>query len=247
MHDVVWGDGASLRMSPPVIAAAVATEYVRALQDAPNPLVSTKPLVTRRSMRAERVILDVLASLGYGEVTAEAPDPWSLLQDMRSGGASPTDVIDASGVLFTIAFRSLTQVLLDDYIDIATTLSRRLSEDIKAIAEVLTTTNALDIATREVIDRAKLRSVLSPQQAAVFELKCERRTTTQIATELRISEKTVKNHVTDIDRRLEITDDLRSWNTFMARAREVGLLIVLPVLPAAAFLTDAGAAISGLL
>lgn len=150
-------------------------------------------------------------------------------------------------MLFAVAFRALMKALPNDPVDIAASLTRRLSADLKIVAKALAETNVLDLATTEIVDHVQLRRVLSPQQITVFELKRRGSTTEEIAAALCISPKTVKNHVTDIGRRLDIAGEGRTWEAVQYRARELGMLIVVPVVAAAASLTDIAATIGSLL
>lgn len=227
----------------PALAEQISCAYVGELSRAASPLVACEELVHRRRQRARIIVEDVLAYLGFRIAEPSAPDPWPAVQELVNGHASPGEEISASHILFAVALHRLCRALPLDPEDIACALNRRLSADMKTVADALIKTDALQSATREIINRELLATRLTEAQSVVFEMLYAGLSVEQIADRLCISRKTVSNHRSAIGERL----GAKGWLAMVRRARELGMLVVVPAIAAAAAWGDSAAAVTSLM
>jgi DNA-binding CsgD family transcriptional regulator len=189
------------------------------------------------------VVLDVLIMLGHVSEPLPAADPWVSVQETRAGECTFGDALEGNQVLFAAALRIMLAALPDDPVDVAAALNRRLSAEVAVVADLLSRTNVLEVATKEVVDEGRAREILTAQQVRVFSLMLQRQTTNQIAATLGISPKTVKNHITSIGDRFGGT----GRDELVRLARAVQVLITVPVVVFGAAITDAVDTLSSML
>ncbi len=87
---------------------------------------------------------------------------------------------------------------------------------------------------REQLDPAVLRDHMTAREAAIFQMLLEGVPRQQIADELHLSLRTVKNHITGIGKKL----GGRGRNALLDRARELQILVVIPVVAVTSTLSD---------
>lgn len=207
------------------IAARVADGYVAALRQEQSPLLRSERAIQQRRERAQRIVLDVIAALAGDPAEPAAPDPWSVIHELRAHAIPATAAMRGTDLLFQCAFDLLAHALPCDPGNLAVALRRRLAADATALVEALSASNAYDAVTIEVLDDVVAAKYLSRQRAEVFRLIRAGADNSSIASTLGITEATVKAHV----RAIGSIVGGRGKHGILRRARELGILVAIPL------------------
>lgn len=231
-----------------LLTRRISEDFVDRLAMLDNPLVRDALRARRTAARAEQIVDQVLADvLTKGSRPRTTGDPWLLMNELHAAGISISAVTEAKNVLFETAFPALLEVMSDHPRCLAGALHRGVSADLDALTAALHTSSALSVATKEVIDPAALASHLTDRQAQIFEMLWSGHSIRSIAAKLHISVKTAKNHQTDIAKKLGVIEGGRGWAMVTTRARELKILVIVPLLGAVALIGEAADAIGSLL
>ncbi|HKT55958.1 MAG TPA: helix-turn-helix transcriptional regulator [Microbacterium sp.] len=210
----------------------VAVRYGDALELACSPL-ATRTLTEQRRQHVADVVTDVVARFcAVSQRSGQAVT--STTPGAMANGVQPRDGIDAIPHLFTAALTETCATLPLDPVDVAPVLLERLMNDVSETFEAVAHRQNPELAVREYVDVEALRGLVSARQADIFQRLVDHAPAAQIADELGISPKTLKNHITAIGKRL----DAQGRPALLQRARELSILITVPAVILANTISD---------
>lgn len=186
------------------------------------------------AQRRDRVTIMVVEIVGRFRRLPPGSNVATTLPPPRWVGRSTPDAADAATALFRILTREVASALDEDPIDIASAVVSRLMSDVSGVFDNMAIAAACNRQYREEVDPAALREHVTPGEAAVFQLVVDGTPRKQIADELHLSPRTVRNHVTSIGKKL----GGQGRTALIERARELQILVLIPVVAVSATLND---------
>jgi len=208
------------------VATVIADKYNRALIEGGNPLAASGRLTDLRPQQVGRLVTEVAARLGVVPAPSVDVDDRPFIAVIASG-ASPHDSIRALHMLFTTALAELVPTLDADPVEIASVLAERLFTGVADALEAIAVGQVGETFIREEVDTVQLRQHLSQREAEIFEYLVNNTSTRQIAADLDITVRTVKNHITNIGRRL---NGIHGRVALLRWGRETGIIVAIPAI-----------------
>ena len=205
--------------------------YVHVISRSPDGGLADGQLAAQRRDRVTVMVVEIVGHFrrlppGSNVVTTLPPPRWV--------GRSTPDAADAATALFRILTREVASALDEDPIDIASAAVSRLMSDVSGVFDNMAIAAACNGQYREEVDPAALREHVTPGEAAVFQLVVYGTPRKQIADELHLSPRTVRNHVTSIGKKL----GGQGRTALIERARELQILVLIPVVAITTTMND---------
>lgn len=215
----------------------VCQAYTAELVASGSPIATEGSLVPGRNHRIAILVSDVVARFRELPAAPSAPiEP--VYSAVLAAGLEAEESVLVAMRLHRVLVIETSLALGTDPIEVGAVVMARIMTEASVALDAMRAVAERACQHREQLDPAAVREYMTAREATIFQLLLEGASRQQIADELHLSPRTVKNHVTGIGKKL----GGRGRNALLERARELQILVVIPVFAATSALSDVIAA-----
>ncbi|GAA4481413.1 response regulator transcription factor [Microbacterium panaciterrae] len=194
--------------------------------------------VARRDARIAGIVTDIVDRFRVVPPEAGRRQDLGASADAEDSPAGA----EAAMLLFRILAREITAALNEDPIEVSVVVMARFMDEVVRSLEADSSEAVRILEYREELDAVALHAHVTPREAAIFQHLVSGAPRLQIAAELHLSPRTVKNYVNTIGKKL----GAQGRSALLQRARELQILVLIPVVAVTTTISDVIAAASTL-